>query len=389
VLRKAIRWFQDVLLVRMESFYERSLMYALGGRKPYVFLFGTIGLLIFSIVLLGIRAPNVLFFPDNQPALINIYVAHPIGTDIEATNDFVHQMEDELFALLEPNKEIIESVITQIGEGTGEDMDMNMGATPHKAKITLSFVEFQFRNGINTNRIMEDIREMVEKYPGVQITVNKQTNGPPVGAPINIESSGEDFEELIAFVSRLRESIDEAGIEGIEELKSDLELGNPEVVVNINREKALRFGLSTSVIANELRTALFGLEVSKFKEGEDDYPIQLRLADEFRYDIGALMNRKVTFMDKFGNKKSIPISAVADVEYGSSYGSVKRKDLNKVITLSSNVNDGYNPTLINEQLKDLVANYEIPDGIDVRFTGEQEEQDKSTAFLLNALLIAV
>ena len=389
VLRKAIKWFQNVLLVRLEGFYERSLMFALRGRKPYVFFFGTVGLLIFSIVLLGVRAPNVLFFPDNQPALINIFVAHPIGTDIEATNEFVHQMEDELFELLEPNKEIIESVITQIGEGTGEDMDMNMGATPHKAKITLSFVEFQFRNGINTNRIMEDIREMVEKYPGVQITVNKQTNGPPVGAPINIESSGEDFEELIAFVSRLRENIDEAGIEGIEELKSDLELGNPEVVVNINRENALRFGLSTSVIANELRTALFGLEVSKFKEGEDDYPIQLRLADEFRYDIGALMNRKVTFMDKFGNQKAIPISAVADVEYGSSYGSVKRKDLDKVITLSSNVNDGYNPTLINEQLKDLVANYEIPDGIDVRFTGEQEEQDKSTAFLLNALLIAV
>jgi len=389
VLKKAIKWFQNVFLVRLEGFYERSLMYALGGKRPYLFFFGTVLLLVFSIVLLGIRAPNVLFFPDNQPALINVFVAHPIGTDIEATNEFVEKMEDELFELLEPNREIIESVITQIGEGTGEAMDMNMGATPHKAKITISFVEFQFRNGINTNRIMEDIRDLVEKYPGVQITVNKQTNGPPVGAPINIESSGEDFEELIAFVSGLRESIAESNIEGIEELKSDLELGNPEVVVNINRENALRFGLSTSVIGNELRTALFGLEVSKYKEGEDDYPIQLRLADEFRYDIGALMNKKVNFMDKFGNQKSIPISSVADVQYGSSFGSVKRKDLDKVITLSSNVNDGYNPTVINEQIKDLVANYEIPDGIDVRFTGEQEEQDKSTAFLMNALLIAV
>src|SRR5690554_5099246 len=389
VLKKAIKWFQNVLLVRLEGFYERSLRYALGGRRPYWFLLGTVGLLFLSIILLGIRAPNVLFFPDNQPALINIFVAHPIGTDIEATNEFVDRMEDELFGLLEPNKGIVESVITQIGEGTGDDMDMNMGATPHKAKITISFVEFQFRDGVNTNRIMEDIRDLVEKYPGVQITVNKQTNGPPVGAPVNIESSGEDFEELIAFVSGLRERIVESNIEGIEELKSDLELGNPEVVVNINRENALRFGLSTSVIGNELRTALFGLEVSKYKDGEDDYPIQLRLADEFRYDIGALMNRKVNFMDKFGNQKNIPISAVADVQYGSSYGSVKRKDLDKVITLSSNVNDGFNPTEINNQLKELVADYDIPDGIDVRFTGEQEEQDKSSAFLLNALLIAV
>src|SRR5690606_32039289 len=210
VLRRAIKWFQTVLLVRLEGFYERSLMFALRGKKPYVFFFGTVGLLIFSIVLLGIRAPNVLFFPDNQPALINIFVAHPIGTDIEATNEFVDLMEDELFELLEPNKDIVESLITQSGEGTGDDMDMNIASTPDKAKITISFVEYQFRGGVNPNLIMEDIREMVEKYPGVQITVNKQTNGPPVGAPINIESSGEDFEELIGFVSRLRESIVEA-----------------------------------------------------------------------------------------------------------------------------------------------------------------------------------
>lgn len=389
VLRKAIRWFQNVFLVRLENFYENALLYVLRGRKPYVFLFGTVGLLFFSIILLGIRAPEVLFFPDNQPALVNIYVEHPIGTDIEATNDFVNGMEDELLTMLEPHDEIIESLITQIGEGTGDEMDMNMGATPHKAKITISFVEYQFRNGVNTNQIMEDMRDLMEQYPGVQITVNKQTNGPPVGKPINVESSGEDYEELIAFVSNLQESIAASNIEGIEELQSDLEVGNPEAVVNINRENAIRFGLSTSVIATELRTALFGLEVSQYKEGEDDYPIQLRLADEYRYDISALVNKKINFMDKFGNQKSIPISAVAEVEYTSSFGSVKRKDLDKVITLSSNVNDGYNPTEINNQLKDLVENYDIPEGIDVRFTGEQEEQDKSATFLTRALLIAI
>lgn len=388
-LRKAIKWFQEVFLLRLERIYERTLSYALTGGKPYLFLFGTVGLLIFSLVLLGIKSPNVLFFPDNQPSLVNVFIANPIGTDIEATNDFVDRMEDELFELLEPNQDIIESLITQIGEGTGSAMEMNTGTTPHKAKITISFVEYQFRNGTNTNKIMEDIRTLVEKYPGVQITVEKQTNGPPVGSPINIESSGEDYEALIAFVGTLRGRIADSSIEGIEELKSDLELGNPEVVVNINRENAKRFGLSTSVIGNELRTALFGFEVSKYKEGEDDYPIQLRLADEYRYDIGALMNKKINFMDKFGNQKAIPISAVADLEYGSSYGSIKRKDLDKVVTLTSNVNDGFNPTAINEQLKDLVADMEIPDGIDVRFTGEQEEQGKSTDFLFKALLIAV
>jgi multidrug efflux pump subunit AcrB len=389
VLRKAIRWFQYVFLVRLENLYENVLQYVLQGKKPYLLFLGSFGLLIFSLVLLGIRSPKILFFPDNEPALVNVFIAHPIGTDIEATNSFVKELEDDLFTLLEPYSDIIESLITQIGEGTGEAMEMNMGATPHKAKITISFVEYQFRNGKDTNRVMEDIRDLVESYPGVQITVDKQRTGPPVGKPINIESSGENYAELISFVSNLRESIADSNIEGIEELKSDLETGNPEVEVHINRENAKRFGLSTSMIANELRTALFGLEVSKFKEGEEDYPIQLRLADEYRFDIGALLNKKINFMDKFGNKKDIPISAVADVEYTSSFGSIKRKDLDKVITLSSNVNDGYNPTEINDRLKTLLANYEVPEGIDVRFTGEQEEQDKSASFLTRALLIAV
>jgi multidrug efflux pump len=138
-----------------------------------------------------------------------------------------------------------------------------------------------------------------------------------------------------------------------------------------------------------LRTALFGFEVSKFKEGEDDFPIQLRLKDEYRYDLASLINKKINFRDKLGNKKEVPISAVAELEYGSTYGSVKRKDLNKVISIFSNVTDGYNATEINNQLKDLVAQYDVPEGITVKFTGEQEEQAKSQAFLMRALFIAV
>ncbi|GAB2990604.1 efflux RND transporter permease subunit [Cyclobacterium sediminis] len=389
-LRRAIRWFQNVFLVRLEDLYEKTLLFALRGYKPYLFFGGTLILLVLSLGLLYVSAPKILFFPDNQPALISIYVEKPIGTDITSTNEFMEEFEDDLFALLEPYDEIIESVITQIGEGTGDPMEgPSQASTPHKAKVTIGFEEYQYREGINTNEIMEKIRELAEGYPGVLMTVGKQQNGPPVGKPINIEITGENFEQLIAYVNSVREHINESGIQGIEELKSDLELGNPELILNIDREKARRFGLSTSTIANELRTALFGLEVSKFKEGEDDYPIQLRLADKFRYDIDALLNKKISFRDKFGNKKEIPISSVASLEYSSTYGSVKRKDLERVITLFSNVNDGYNATEINNQIKRLLQDFEVPEGINISFTGEQEEQAKSAEFLTRALLISV
>jgi multidrug efflux pump len=390
VLRGAIRWFQNVFLIYLEDLYEKTLKFALRGINPYLFLGGTFLLLILSLVLLGIRAPKILFFPDNQPALVNVFIENPIGTDTEATNDFMIEMEDELLELLEPYQNIVEAVITQVGQGTGDQSEgPSIANTPHKAKITISFVEYQYRKGVNTNTIMEEIRDLVEKYPGVLITVSKQLNGPPVGKAVNIEVSGEDYVKLIDYVADFREYLAAANIPGIEELKSDLELGSPEVLLKIDREKARRFGLSTSSIANDLRTALFGFEVSKFKEGEDDFPIQLRLKDEYRYDLASLINKKINFRDKLGNKKEVPISAVAELEYGSTYGSVKRKDLNKVISIFSNVTDGYNATEINNQLKDLVAQYDVPEGITVKFTGEQEEQAKSQAFLMRALFIAV
>ncbi|TXE11238.1 efflux RND transporter permease subunit [Algoriphagus aquimarinus] len=390
VLRKAIRWFQSVFLVNMENMYESTLTYALNGKKPYGFLGGTVILLVLSLLLLYVRAPQVLFFPDNQPQLINVFIEFPIGTDIEATNEFVDGMEDELMVALEDYTGVLESVISLVGEGTGDPMEgPSNQPTPHKAKITIGFVDYIDRQGVNTNGAMEVIRDLAEKYPGVLVTVDKQRNGPPVGMAINLEFAGEDYDQLIAFVNKTKEYLNDQNVPGVEELKSDLSLGNPEVILNIDRDKARRFGLSTSEIATDLRTALFGLEVSKYKEGEDDYPIQLRLKEGFRYDINTLVNKKIGFRDKFGDKREVPISAVADVKYGSTYGSVKRKDLEKAVTIYSNVLDGFNATEVNTQIQAALEYYEVPDGISVKYTGEQEEQQKSMEFLVGALGIAV
>jgi multidrug efflux pump subunit AcrB len=181
-----------------------------------------------------------------------------------------------------------------------------------------------------------------------------------------------------------------AKIEGIEGLKVDLDLGKPEVIVHINRDKARRFGLSTGQIASTIRTALFGKEVSTYKEGEDEYPIQLRLKDEYRYNIPALLNQMITFRSPSSGKiVQVPISAVASISYSTTYGSVKRKDLERVITIYSNVVEGYNATKINDQLKAQMSHFDMPPGYTYKFTGEQEEQEESMAFLVNALLIAI
>ncbi len=386
----AIKWFQARFLSWLENSYSRLMSFSLSGKMPYFIFFGTVLLLFFSLVLVVIKQPQVEFFPNNEPNSINVFVEKPIGTDIEATNTLTANIEERIFELLQPKDSIVEAVITQVGENANDPSEgASPGNTPNKSRISVSFVDYEYRQGISTAAILEDIRKMVEQYPGVEITVDKDQNGPPVGKPINIEIKGENYEKLIALSNRVQSTIQDADIPGIEELKSDLETGNPELLVDIDRDKAQRFGLSTRTIASELRTAIFGLEVSKYKEGEDDYPIQLRLAEKYRNDISALINQKIVFKNNAGEERQIPISSVVDLKYSSTYGSVKRKDMDRVITLYSNVLEGYNATEINQQIQDIVRNMDIPAGYEVGFTGEQEEQQKSFMFLLKALFIAV
>ncbi len=393
------RRFQDGFLPFIERLYSGTLQFALRGKNPWLFFFGTVFLLFFSLGLMGVFTPNVIFFPENEPKYINVFIEQPSGTDINVTNTFTEEIEEKVMEVVEPYQFMVESVVTKVGQDTADPNDpsaVGQAETPNKARITVNFVEFKYRKreGSNewvlTSDIMDKLREAVKGYPGVAMTVDKDAAGPPVGKPISIEVTGQDFARLIEITEEMKTFINESGIEGIERLKTDLETGKPELIVDIDREKARRFGLSTYSIANEVRTSLFGKEISKFKQGEDDYEVQLRLDEKYRYDIDALMNKSVVFRDQTnGRIVSVPISSVAKAELSSTYGSVRRKDLQRVVTISSNVLGGANPTEINNQIKELLVNFNMPQGYSFKFGGEQEKQAEELAFLSSALLLAV
>lgn len=391
VLTPVSRWFQNKALVVLENGYSRIIRFALGGARPYILLVGTILLFIFSIMLVGVSGLKVRFFPDNEPNYVNIFIQKPIGTDIKTTNEFTQKVESRIMEMMKSYDFMVDAIIAQVGEGTSDPNEgPQQGSLPHKAKVAVSFADFQDRRGVKTSQILEEIRAEMKKYPGALITVSKDANGPNNGPPINIEISSENYAKLADFSEELKKYLIKQDIPGVEELKSDLQTGKPELLVNIDREKARSIGLSTKAIANEIRTALFGAEVSKFKDGEEDYKIQVRLKDDQRYNLGALLNKSITFRNNKGQFRQIPISSVASVSDTSSLGSVKRKDLDRVITIFSNVKEGYNANEIVATMKNLIADYDIPDGIDKpKFTGEQEEQQKSAEFLMMALLLAV
>lgn len=390
VLRPATFAFQNYFLPWLESTYDKFIRFALRGYAPTLIFSGTIGLLFLAFILLGVFPPQTVLFPATPPKYVNVFVEMPIGTDIEVTNKTAMKIEDKINEAIEPYLVAVDAVLTQVGEGTGDPaMPAEPGNTPNKARITVSFVVSEKRQGINTAEVMEKIRENVQGFPGVNIVVDQDANGPPTGKPINLEITGEDIDELAKLSQDIFKTMNTADVPGVEELQMDVKLGKPELIIDIDREAARRYGLSTYSIAMAVRTAVFGKETTKMKVGKEEYPIQIRLDPKYRNNVGALLNQRITFRNPGnGQISQVPISAVADVRYSTTYSSIKRTDLDRSITIYSNVLDGYNPTEIIAELEGVLADYDMPEGFYYEFTGEQEEQAEAMSFLGTAFLVA-
>jgi len=384
-----IQSFQQKTLPAIMKGYRSLLTYFIHGRRPIYAMFGMFGLFIFSIVLFSVRTPKVIFFPQGDPNFIYVYLELPIGTDIEETNKITEELEKRVKKVVGENNPYVESIISNVAIGAGDPREPDRSSTPHKGKVTVAFVEFNKRNAESTAPLLNKIRNEMKGIPGAIVTVDKEQDGPPVGKPINIEISGENLEQLIALSENVKAHLDSLQIPGVEEIRSDFLARKPEVKFEIDRERANAEGISTAAIGMEIRGAVFGKEASKFKKDEDEYPIQVRYAKQYRESIDALYNADISFMDmSSGMRKQIPISSVSKISYGNSYGGIKRKDLKRVITLSSNVVDGYNTNEVVQQIQQNLDGLPVPEECEIKMTGEQEEQAETASFLNGALLSA-
>jgi multidrug efflux pump subunit AcrB len=368
----------------------KVLSWAVEKWRPRIILILSFFLMIMTIGFYFSSEPKIELFPGNEPQFVNVKVELPVGTDVRATDAFMKELEKDINKALEADSAYVESILSTVGKGAVGENEFALGNTPQKGITTITFIDYEDRGDFSTVDKMKELSDkLVGKYPGATISVEKNVMGPPVGKPINIEVIGYDFNELMKVSDSVLVFLEGQNIAGIEGLKLDIDVGKPELMIDIDREKARRFGLSSLQIASTIRTSLFGKEVSDFKEGEEKYPIRIRYSEEARGDIASLMNHTITFRNNMGKLMSIPISAVADVTYSSTYGMVKRKDLDRVVTIYSNVLEGYNPNEINAQLKVLMEGYDLPKGYTYKFTGEQEEMAEAMSFLGRAMLVAL
>ena len=395
VLEDLIHKFQNKALPAIMHRYEKLLRWSLNGWRPVHLLLGTIVLFFLSVGLFAIRKVPIVFFPKGDPNQVYVYLQLPVGTNVNYTDSVNGVLEKRVMKVLDmengKKNPLVESVISNIAIGASNPMSGDRSTRAELGRIQVSFVEFEKRHGKNTTPYLDSIRTVTKGIVGAAISVDQEAGGPPTDPPINIEVVSDDFNHLTKTAVDLKNFLDNKQIPGVDELKMDVDLTNPEITLSIDRERAMIAGISTSQIGMQMRTALFGREVSSIKEGEEEYKIQLRNVESQRQNLSDLLNMRIVFRDMAsGQVKQVPISSLVNVDYTSTYGSIKRKNVKRTITLASNVTTGFTANDVNAVLATAISDFNIayPDTT-ISQTGEAAQQAETGAFLVKALMIAL
>ncbi|MBI2284420.1 MAG: efflux RND transporter permease subunit [Bacteroidetes bacterium] len=399
VLREVIHNFQGKVLPGLMNSYEKMLHWVLKGARPARLMLWLFLLFPIALGLLILRNNPKPFFPSGDPNFVYVYLKMPIGTKTWATDSVTRMLEQRVQKVLGkelPGNEgaIVESVITNVAVSANNPRDNNRSTQSNLGRIQISFVEYEKRHGKSTAPLMAAIRKQMTGIPGATIEVKQEDAGPPTDPPVNIEVSGDNFDEIAKVAYDLQNHLDTNRIPGIEGLRMDVDLQNPEVTINIDRERALREGISTAQIGMEIRSAVFGKEASKLKDGEDEYKIQIRYNQLQRNNISDLMNMRLTFRDMSTmGIKQVPLNAVATVEYTNTSGGVKRKNVKRTIQIQSNITDPSLTVPVNVELAKKIEEFKdktrIPSDVSIKQTGEGEQQAETMSFLGTSLLSAL
>jgi CzcA family heavy metal efflux pump len=370
----------EVAFPWLQTEYVKLLKWTLERR--WLTVGGAFGLLVFVVILFAMFNKGVEFFPNTQPSQVTLSIETPSGTSLDVTNAISKILEERLDQI--PGRKDVEFVATSIG--TSDDpFDFGGQGTSNKGRIAINFFEKKLR-AQNTFQTLEEVRKTTLGFAGAELRVAKQQMGPPVGAPVNIEISGEDYVQLEALSGMIREKI--KGVQGLVDLKDDYNTGRPEIEIRVDREKAGLFYTSTGQIAATVRAAVAGVDASKYRVGEDQYNIRVRLEEDQRQSPADLENLRITFMNRRGQLLSIPLTSVATLKRTTAVTDIRRKDQKRVVTVSGDVEGRVQSEVINE-INRRIADVNLPQGYGIKLTGSQEEQQKAANFLGNAFVITL
>ena len=384
VLAPTGKWWQADGLNVFIGTYENSLVWALNNRLKTVGI--AFFVLIMSFVVLGVFNPGTEFFPEDIPPRdVYVQIETPVGSDVEFTRSVVDKVAERVKNI--PQASDINTILAVSGAAISSDPAGGGGNSTHKGTVAINFVDYELREG-DIFEAMEYMRnDLNGVIAGAKITVEKPQDGPPTGPPINLEIFGPDMTELTRISNDVLSALEADSIFAkMDGLETNLPDSRPEIRVEVDREKAGLYELNTNMIGMTVRQAINGVEASKFRDGKEEYEIVVRLAKEYRDDLSTLSDLTV-----FHEGVQIPLSEVASWEISDGFGGIRHKESERVITVSADVRSGYQSNAVLAEAQQVLATYlnGLPPGYNYEWTGQQQEQDESFAFLGRAFLIAV
>jgi multidrug efflux pump subunit AcrB len=378
VLDRVARWFQDRAVPRIVADYERRLGWAL--RHRFTVLAANVAVFFVAVMAFGALNAGVEFFPESiPPAQVAVHVDVPSGTAPEFTDALAQRIETRLHdvAGLKDAESVVATVNASAGGGPF--------AGSSEGAVTISFVEFDEREHDAFATLRELQRTMGAGIAGADVTVTAPQNGPPTGKPVNIELVGPSSERLRALSDSMLAVLKAAPVYGkLVGLDSDMRAGRPELVVEVDRERAALYDLTTSEIGMTIRTAIQGTEAAKYRSGNDEYDIMVRLAEPYRATLDAIGDLTVV-----AEGRQVPLNSVARWHVDEGLSVVKRRNLDRVATVSSDVRSGEQSNAVLAEVRETLAGFDVPPGYTIRYTGQQEDQQESMQFLMSAFVIAL
>lgn len=354
--------------------YEATLRGALNHRGSLLLI--SMLFFILTALVYGRFGKEVTLFVDVEPRGAQIEVRYPEGTAIEKTDETMRRIEQRISDFKD-----IEFILATAGQGMGSGFGAGSGGT-YLGSFYIKFVDEDQRTG-KTSELVQQFRDRIGRIPGAELKIEQLQEGPPQQAPVSIEISGENLEELNDIATEVKRSI--SNVPGLVDLRSDYENALPELQFIVDRKRAGILGLDTETIGFFLRTAIYGTESArKFRAGEEEYDITVRLPLPAREQFNLLDEISIPAQDA----EPVPLSSLGHFEYTSGRGVIHRKNEKRVITVTGNKSGRESNELLDD-IMPIVDEIELPPGYSIAYTGDNEDQQESFAFLLKAFLLAL
>ena len=321
---------------------------------------------------------HIEFTPNTEPRRAYIDVDCAEGTRLEFTDHIVQQLED----IVAPYLPQLDYVIANVGSRGVNQFSFGGGGNSHIGRVTLDFVKLADAQ-TPPSKIIEQVRRQLGGITGAEVRIEQEQEGPPEEPPVNVELRGDSFEVLAVLAERVKDAI--RGTSNLVDLRDDYEPGKPEIRVNVDRESALLTGLNTDFVGKAVLTAIKGRKAGEYREGDEEYDVTVKFPDPFRKDLGNLSSMVLVNL----NGQAIPFSAVAEVEQGSGFGSIKRIDRNRTVTVSADTDGQRSGAEVLADVRETLKSFPMPDGYSMIFTGENEDAEEAQTFIMQAFVVAL